>query len=162
MAELGFWSIAQEDPEQARARRPRRARGATRGELLASCNQVVHGLRALGLEHGRRGRDACCRTASRCSSCTSPCSQAGFYLVPINRHLVGPEIAYIVQDSEAKAFVAHERFADARAAAADEIGFPTDRPLRGRRRSPASAPTPSSRPASPTTLPERPHRRARS
>ena len=35
--------------------------------------------------------------------------QAGFYLVPINWHLVGPEIAYIVADSEAKAFVAHAR-----------------------------------------------------
>jgi long-chain acyl-CoA synthetase len=52
--------------------------------------------------------------------------QAGFYLVPINWHLVGPEIAYIVQDSEAKAFVAHARLADAAVAAADELDFPAE------------------------------------
>ena len=34
-------------------------------------------------------------------------TQAGFYLVPINWHLVGPEIAYIVGDCEAKIFVSH-------------------------------------------------------
>jgi long-chain acyl-CoA synthetase len=39
--------------------------------------------------------------------------QAGWYLVPINHHLVAPEIAYILKDSGAKVFVAHERFADA-------------------------------------------------
>ena len=38
--------------------------------------------------------------------------QAGFYYVPINYRLTPPEIAYILQDSEAKAFVSHERFAD--------------------------------------------------
>jgi long-chain acyl-CoA synthetase len=53
--------------------------------------------------------------------------QAGWYLVPINHHLVGPEIAYIVSDSEAKVLVAHERFADAAVAAADESGVPADR-----------------------------------
>jgi long-chain acyl-CoA synthetase len=52
--------------------------------------------------------------------------QAGFYLIPINWHLVGPEIAYIVDDCEAKVFVAHARFAEHAKAAADEIGFPAD------------------------------------
>jgi long-chain acyl-CoA synthetase len=35
-----------------------------------------------------------------------------------------PEIAYILKDSGAKVFVAHERFADASIAAADEVGLP--------------------------------------
>ena len=52
------------------------------------------------------------------------CAQAGWYLVPINWHLAPAEIAYILQDSEAKAFIAHERIADVARAAADEIGFP--------------------------------------
>jgi long-chain acyl-CoA synthetase len=51
--------------------------------------------------------------------------QAGFYLVPINHHLVAPEIAYILSDSEAKVFVGHERFAEACAQAADQAGVPT-------------------------------------
>ncbi len=50
--------------------------------------------------------------------------QAGWYLVPINHHLVAPEIAYILKDSGAKAFVAHDRFADAAVAAADEVDLP--------------------------------------
>ena len=52
------------------------------------------------------------------------CLQAGWYLVPINHHLVGPEIAYILKDSEAKVFVGHERFADACVDAADEAELP--------------------------------------
>ena len=28
--------------------------------------------------------------------------QAGWYLVPINHHLIGPEVAYILKDSDAK------------------------------------------------------------
>ena len=39
--------------------------------------------------------------------------QAGIYLVPINHHLVAPEIAFILKDSGAKVFIGHERFADA-------------------------------------------------
>ena len=40
------------------------------------------------------------------------------HVVPINWHLTGPEVAYIVQDSEAKAFISHERFTDAATIAA--------------------------------------------
>src|SRR5687767_15268411 len=36
--------------------------------------------------------------------------QAGWYLVPINYHLTAPEIAYILQDSEAKAFISEARY----------------------------------------------------
>ena len=82
--------------------------------------------------------------------------QAGFYLVPINYHLVGPEIAYIVHDCEAKVFVAHERFADAASAAADEIGFPPKDASRSAARSTASALRRAQGRASPPTLPDRP------
>ena len=51
--------------------------------------------------------------------------QAGWYLVPINHHLVGPEVAYILRDSDAKAFVAHERFADVALDAAEEAELPS-------------------------------------
>ncbi|MFN2543389.1 MAG: acyl-CoA synthetase [Actinomycetota bacterium] len=49
--------------------------------------------------------------------------QAGWYLVPINYHLTGPEIAYILDDSEAKAFIAHARHHEPARAAAGEAGF---------------------------------------
>jgi long-chain acyl-CoA synthetase len=50
--------------------------------------------------------------------------QAGWYFTPINWHLVGPEIAYIVDDAEAKVLVAGGRFAEAARAAADELDLP--------------------------------------
>ena len=60
--------------------------------------------------------------------------QAGWYLVPINHHLVAPEVAYILKDSGAKAFVAHERFAESAVAAADEVGLDAGGPPRRGRR----------------------------
>ncbi|HMG28400.1 MAG TPA: AMP-binding protein, partial [Acidimicrobiia bacterium] len=124
MAELGFWSIAAEEPEKLALVDPDE-REVRAGELLASCNQVVHGLRALGLEPG----DAVAMVLPNSVEVFElylAALQAGFYLVPINFHLVGPEIAYIVQDSEAKVLVGHERFADECAAAVEEIGFPKE------------------------------------
>ena len=49
--------------------------------------------------------------------------QAGWYLVPINHHLIAPEVAYILKDSDAKAFVTHERFAEVAADAAGRAGL---------------------------------------
>jgi len=125
MAEHGFWNHAQRDPN-ALALVDADGRTHTRGELLAACNRIVHGLRALGLGKGD------------CVAAVLPndpalielylaVAQAGMYLVPINWHLAAPEIAYIVGDSEAKVLVAHERFADTVARAADELGFPAER-----------------------------------
>ncbi|MFM8802653.1 MAG: AMP-binding protein, partial [Planctomycetia bacterium] len=51
MTQLGFWPIAQADPDHLALVAPDE-RLVTAGELLASCNQVVHGLRVLGLEPG--------------------------------------------------------------------------------------------------------------
>ena len=151
MAELGFWSIAQEDPEKLSLVDPDE-REVRAGELLASSNQVVHGLRAVGLKPG----DAVAMVLPNSVEVFElylAVLQAGFYLVPINTHLVGPEIAYIVQDSEAKAFVGHERFADEsrpppmRSASRRSSASPSAT-------SPASGPTRTSRPASPRPCPK--------
>ena len=65
--------------------------------------------------------------------------QAGFYYTPVNWHLVGPEIAYIVDDSETKVFIVHERFASEAVRVVPEIDVPDDAPLQRRqgRRIPA-------------------------
>jgi long-chain acyl-CoA synthetase len=123
-AVLGFWGIAQARPDHLAIVDPDE-RHVSAGELLAACNQVVHGLRALGLQPG----DAVAMLLPNSVEVFElylAISQAGFYLVPINWHLVGPEIAYIVDDCEAKVFVAHARFAEHAIAAADEIGFPAE------------------------------------
>ena len=74
--------------------------------------------------------------------------QAGWYLVPINYHLVAPEVAYILKDSGAKAFVAHERFADVAIGRRRRGGHRRVRPARRGRHRRASRPTP--RPATPS------------
>jgi len=121
---LGFWSIARARPDHLALVDPD-GREIPAGELLARTNQLVHGLRAIGLQQGDAIAMLLPNTAEVFELYLAVL-QAGFYLVPINWHLVGPEIAYIVQDSEAKAFVSHARFADAARAAADEIDFPAD------------------------------------
>jgi long-chain acyl-CoA synthetase len=119
---LGFWALAAARPDHLALVDPD-GREVRAGELLASANRLVHGLRALGLQTG----DSVAMLLPNSREVFElylAVLQAGFYLVPINWHLVGPEIAYILQDCEAKAFVAHARFADVARAAADEIGFP--------------------------------------
>ncbi|MCZ6785304.1 MAG: AMP-binding protein, partial [Proteobacteria bacterium] len=54
-------------------------------------------------------------------------SQIGMYMTPINHHLTGPEIAYIVSDSGAKVLIGAERFAEACLAASREVDFSADR-----------------------------------
>ena len=97
----------------------------TAAELHGASNQIVHGLRALGLEHG----DAVAICMPNCAEYLQvyfAATQAGWYLTPINWHLAPSEIAYIVQDCGAKAFFAHERVGDACRKAVEEIGFPQE------------------------------------
>jgi long-chain acyl-CoA synthetase len=87
--------------------------------LLARANRLVHGLRALGLDKG----DGICGLVPNGVDglvLYLAALQAGWYYTPINWHLTGPEIGYIVADSEAKAFFVHERHAAAGASAAEE------------------------------------------
>ena len=109
MTELGFWRLAQADPDRVALVAPDGTEH-TAGELLAAANQVATGC-------GRSG----CETGDTVA-CVVPnglemlelylgATQIGLYITPINHHLVGPEIAYIVNDSDAKVLVGHERFA---------------------------------------------------
>src|SRR4026209_1237323 len=114
MPDLGFWALAQDDPTYIALVAPD-GRELTSGELFAGSNRLVHGPRALRTQPG----DATATghpNGPEVFELGLAALQAGWYLVPINHHLVGPEIAYIVSDCEAKVFVAHERFADVCAA----------------------------------------------
>src|SRR5436190_14987539 len=124
MADLGFWTLAQKDPSYLALVDPD-GREIASGELLAAANQLVHGLRELGLQEGDSFATVLPNGAPMIELYLAAL-QAGWYLVPINHHLVGPEIAYVVDDCEAKALVAHARFADVCIAAADEIDFPKE------------------------------------
>lgn len=122
---LGFWKIAQEDPERVALITPGDEVEVTYGELHAGANRVANGLQALGLQ---KGDTVACVLPNGLEMVELAMAtlQIGLYLTPINHHLVGPEIAYIVDDSDAKIFIGHERFADELAKAATEIELPSD------------------------------------
>jgi long-chain acyl-CoA synthetase len=125
MGDLGFWATAQENPAHIAVVEPDGTE-ISAGEMLERANRLVHGLRSVGLEAG----DAVATVLPNSSDFLAlylAALQAGWYLVPINHHLVTPEIAYIVANSDAKAFVGHERFGEACAAAAEEAGVAPER-----------------------------------
>ncbi|GAA4889349.1 acyl-CoA synthetase [Streptomyces coeruleoprunus] len=120
----GFWAQAAADPGRTVLTAPDGGRW-TAGRLHGDANRLVHALRAAGLERG----DAFAvvlPNGPELITAYLAATQAGLYLVPVNHHLVAPEIAWIVADSGAKVLIAHERFADAARAAADEAGLPGD------------------------------------
>ena len=109
MGTLGFWRLAQADPGWIAAVDPDGTEHRA-GDLLARANRLVHGLRELGLRPG----DGFCGLVPNGTEglvLYLAALQAGWYYTPINWHLTGPEIAYIVADSEAKAFFVHPRYA---------------------------------------------------
>src|SRR3954468_9885427 len=124
---MGFWKYAQEDPGYLAIVDPDGTEHAA-GDVLARSNQVVHALRALGMKRG----DAVAAVVPNGSNPMHvylAALQAGFYYVPINYRLSAPEIAYIIQDADAKVLITHERYASVVAAAADEAGIASEKRL---------------------------------
>ena len=122
---LGFWAFAQQQPEVLALVDPDE-RHWSRGELLAEANKLVHGLRAQGLQAGDMVA-ALLPNCAQYSALNLAITQAGFFLVPLNWHLAGAEVAYILSDSGAKAFICHEQTAAPALAAIKEIGYPKDK-----------------------------------
>jgi long-chain acyl-CoA synthetase len=86
----------------------------TFGELNANANRIARLLRSAGLKAGDSVALACSNRAEFCDVLMGVL-RVGMRCTPVNWHLTGDEIAYVVQDCEAKAF-----FADARIARAAE------------------------------------------
>ncbi|HXH56061.1 acyl-CoA synthetase [Iamia sp.] len=124
MGDLGFWRLAEADGDRLALVDPDGGEHSA-GALLARSNQAAHGLRGLGLEAGDT-LAVLLPNGVELIELFLAALQVGVRITPINFHLVGPEVAYILADAEAKAFVAHERFAAVAVAAADEAGFPVD------------------------------------
>jgi long-chain acyl-CoA synthetase len=121
MGSLGFWRLAEKDPGWVAAVDTDGAE-YTAGELLTRCDRVVHGLRDLGLQAG----DGICALLPNGVDglvLYLAALQAGWYYTPVNWHLTGPEIGYIVADSEAAAFFVHERHAAEGVRGAEEAGL---------------------------------------
>ena len=121
MTVLGLWAIAEAEPGRTAVIEPD---GGAVGyaELAARADRYGRGLQALGLRPGDtvagllpNGTDALALFFAA--------AQTGLYVVPVNWHLTALEVAYILADSGARAFVAHERFAGVAADAADAAGI---------------------------------------
>ncbi|MET7937365.1 acyl-CoA synthetase [Streptomyces sp. NPDC005322] len=118
----GFWTQAQSDPGRTVLIAPDGAEW-TAARLHSACNRLVGGLRAAGLRRGDSFA-VVLPNGAEFFAATLAATQAGLYLVPVNHHLTGPEIAWIVSDSGAKVLIAHERFGEQAALAADEARLP--------------------------------------
>jgi len=119
---VGFWRRARENPDWIAVIEPDGARH-TAGALLGRVHQLTRALRQTGLRPGD-GIAAVLPNGLAAVELYLAALQAGWYLTPINWHFTAPEIAYILGDCQARAFVVHERFAAAGAAAADLAGLP--------------------------------------
>jgi long-chain acyl-CoA synthetase len=121
---MSFWTLAEQDPSHVALVEPE-GQEVSAKELFEDSNRLVHGLRELGL--GRNDVVASVLpNGAEFIELYLACLQSGWRLTPINHHLTASEIAYIVQDCEAKAFVCSERFAEAGQEVVSEIDFPKE------------------------------------
>jgi long-chain acyl-CoA synthetase len=124
VADIGLWKIAEQQPERTAVITPEGSAIAY-GELAATADRYGRGLQAMGLRPG----DAIVLMLPNGAELVAAyfaALQTGLYVVTVNWHLVGAEVAYIADDSGAKALLAHERFAEAAADAAAQSGLPAD------------------------------------
>jgi long-chain acyl-CoA synthetase len=121
MSGTGLWAIAASSPGRPAVIEPD-GRMVSYGELAGLADRYGRGLQAHGLRPG-----SCVATLLPNSTAGLAVYfaglQTGLYVVPVNWHLAGAEIAYILTDSEAGVFVASERFGAAARAAAFEAGI---------------------------------------
>ena len=106
---LGLWGIAEADPHRLAVVDPQ-GRHTSFGELADLTNRYLHGFRALGLGAGD-GVVTVLPNSLEQIAATLAAYQGGMYATAVNWHLAAPEIAYIVDDSDAGVLIVHERFA---------------------------------------------------
>jgi fatty-acyl-CoA synthase len=122
--DLGSWAVRRPDAEAvvivdaAGVRPPERV---TYGALDAAANRLARALRRAGLRRDDRvafvlGNDAAVFTVFWAAM------RSGLHVVPVNRHLLAPEIRYILEDAEVGAVVGSPEGGTAWAEAADGLG----------------------------------------
>jgi long-chain acyl-CoA synthetase len=118
---IGLWAIAAESPDRTAVIEPS-GRAVTYAELAGEADRYGRGLQTLGLTPGDTVATLLPNSVAALAVYFAAI-ETGLYVVPINWHQVATEVAYILGDSGAGAFVAHERFADVAVVAADLAGI---------------------------------------
>ena len=121
MNAIGLWAIAAAEPARTAVIEPD-GRAVSYAELAREADRYGRGLRALGLQPGDTVAGLLPNGAAALALYFAAI-ETGLYVVPVNWHQVAAEVAYILGDSGAGAFVAHERFAGTAVAAADLAGI---------------------------------------
>ncbi len=119
--ELGFWRTAGDDPDREVLVTADGQR-LTAGQLCIRSHQVAQGLRARGLQRGDTLALLVPNSAALIELALGA-MEAGLYLTPINWHLVGPEVAYILDDSGARLFVSDDSLRAVAETAVSEAGL---------------------------------------
>jgi len=99
--------VAREQPERLAVATPHGDRSFD--FLNARANQLVRALRARGLRPGD-GVALVCANRPEFAVAVQACLRGGFRLTPVNWHLTPAEIAYVLEDCEARAVLADARF----------------------------------------------------
>lgn len=121
-----FWQWAQETPDRPAVIAPETGRTLSYRDLAKRVNQLSHRLQDLGIKPGD-GVAIMIGNEPEWLEALLAAFQIGAYFTPINFHLTGPEVAYILENSEAKFFAASERFAEAATQAVQDSGFNSER-----------------------------------
>ena len=87
-------------------------RSFTYPETNRRVNRLAHSLMALGLDKGDKVA-VLLENSIEIIEVYLATAKAGLVIVPINFRLVGPEIEYIVKNSDARAFIVHHEFTPA-------------------------------------------------
>jgi long-chain acyl-CoA synthetase len=119
MTAPGLWNIAAAEPGLTAVVDPDGGEVGY-GSLAAAADRYGRGLQAMGLRPGD-SIVVLLPNGSDLLAMYFAAMQTGLYIVPVNWHLIGPEVAYLVADSGAKAFVASERFAETAVVAGESL-----------------------------------------
>ncbi len=118
----GHFAIAEHHPQRPALVGPDEEQ-VSYGELAVAANRIASGLQSLGLERGDT-LAVVLPNGRLFMEVYAAAMQIGLYIVAVNWHLTGSEILYILSDSDAKALIAHARFASACRDAVDRAKVP--------------------------------------
>ena len=121
-----FWQWAQETPDRPAVIAPETGKTLSYRDLAKRVNQLSHRLQDLGIKPGD-GVAVMIGNEPEWLEALLAAFQVGAYFTPVNFHLTGPEVAYILANSEAEVFIASDHFAEAATQAVQDSGFSPER-----------------------------------
>ena len=116
---LGFWNIASADPERPAAIDPD-GTVTTFGALLDRSRRLVDTLRSLDIGPGDHIA-VMLPNHSSFFEVLLGAFESGLVVIPVNSHLAASEVAHVLADSDARAFISHEALADVALLAAKDL-----------------------------------------